>query len=55
MTIRNNKDLTLNQLFRKREYIVGMIDLGYDLEKELDNVHEELKDRIIELRMTKED
>ncbi len=54
MTPKSNKELTLNQLFRKRDYIVRLIeDCGYDLEAELDNVHNELKDRIIELRMVK--
>lgn len=31
----SNQGLTLQEMFRKRDYIKGLIDLGYDLKPEL--------------------
>ncbi len=38
MELISNYNLTLKQLLRKRDYIKGLIDLGYNLKKEYENV-----------------
>ncbi len=40
MELISNYNLTLKQLLRKRDYIKGLIDLGYNLKKEYENVKE---------------
>lgn len=47
MDIKSNSEITLKQLLRKRDYIVELIELGYDLRSELNNVIIAINNQVI--------
>lgn len=49
----NNNGLTMEELFRKRDMIKGLVDLGYDLDRELNRV-EEIIERHVSLEFNHE-
>lgn len=47
-TAKSNSELTLKELFRKRDLITQLLEVGYDLRPELEHVMQEINNKIVE-------